>query len=215
MVRFGSERGVQAEKIGQRKKLIDFFDQLDLKRARPARGKIGIVSQDPHPEGDGAPAQLGADPAHADDAERFVVKLGPFELFSVPFPGLEVGMGLRDFARDRNEEGEGVLGGRDGVATRRVHDDNPAAGGRLDVDVVDPDAGAADDAQAGGGLQDGGGDFGLAAHDDGAEVRDQLHELRFALAGADHDLEVAADGELFDPALGDGIGDEDFRHAHF
>ena len=37
-----------------------------------------------------------------------------------------------------------VLGGGDGVAERRVHDDDALGGRRLDVDVVDADAGAAD-----------------------------------------------------------------------
>ena len=68
MMRLGRERSVQGEEIRQRQELIEFLDQLDLKRARPARGKIRIVGQHPHAEGDRAPAQLRADPAHADDA---------------------------------------------------------------------------------------------------------------------------------------------------
>ena len=68
MMRLGREGGVQGEKIREGQELIEFFDQLHLKRARPARGKVWIVGQHPHPEGDCAPAQLRADPTHADDA---------------------------------------------------------------------------------------------------------------------------------------------------
>ena len=57
-MRLGRERGVQGKKIGQRQELIEFLDQLHLKRSRPARGKVRIVGQHPHAEGDRAPAQF-------------------------------------------------------------------------------------------------------------------------------------------------------------
>ena len=52
-------------------------------------------------------------------------------------------MGLRDVARGGHDEGHRVLGGREHVALRRVHDDDAALGRRGDVDVVDADPGAA------------------------------------------------------------------------
>ena len=43
-----------------------------------------------------------------------------------------------------HEHGNGVLGGADGVAARRVHDDDAAPRRRRHVDVIDADAGTHD-----------------------------------------------------------------------
>jgi len=66
---------------------------------------------------------------------------------------------------------------------------------------------AADHAQARPGLQDRRRHFRLAADHDRAELRNELHQLRLALAGANDDLERSAGGEFFDAALGDRISD--------
>ena len=47
-------------------------------------------------------------------------------------------------AGEREHQGDGMLGGGDRIAERRVHDDDAARGGGRDVDIVDADAGAAD-----------------------------------------------------------------------
>ncbi len=60
----------------------------------------------------------------------------------------------RDVARQRQHQADRVLRGGDGVALGGVDDDDAALGRRLDVDVVDADAGAADDQQLGRGLED-------------------------------------------------------------
>jgi hypothetical protein len=57
--------------------------------------------------------------------------------------------------------GEGELGRRDRVARRRVHDDDAALGGGVDVDVVDADPGAADDLEERGRRDHLGRDLGL------------------------------------------------------
>ena len=62
-------------------------------------------------------------------------------------PARTRGGGLRDVAREREQHGDRVLGGGDVAAAGRVHDHDAALGRRVDVDVVDADAGAADDAQ--------------------------------------------------------------------
>ena len=56
-------------------------------------------------------------------------------------------MRLRDVARERDEQADRVLGGGDDGRLGRVRDDDAAARGGLDVDVVDTDAGAADHLQ--------------------------------------------------------------------
>ena len=64
---------------------------------------------------------------------------------------------LRDVASLREQERHRVLGRADRVGLRRVHDHDPAAGGGLDVDVVDADAGAGDHLEARRRLEDLGG----------------------------------------------------------
>ena len=63
--------------------------------------------------------------------------------------GLEVGVGLRDVAGLREQQRDRVLGGREDVRLRRVHDHHAAPGRRGDVDVVETDAGPPDDDEVG------------------------------------------------------------------
>ena len=97
--------------------------------------------------------------------------------------------------------------GRDGVAAGRVHDDHAASRRGLDIDVIDADAGAADNPQTRSGLQYRRRHFGLTAHHDRAELGNELHQLRFAQAGAHGDIQRSAGSELIDAALGNGISD--------
>lgn len=85
--------------------------------------------------------------------------------------GLEGGVGLGDIARHGGEEGDGVLGGGDGVGGGGVDDEAPGLGGGLEVDVVDADPGAADDAEAAArGLEH------LPRHPRGAAHHERVHE---------------------------------------
>ena len=71
---------------------------------------------------------------------RLPVQLDAGERLAVPLLRLHRGVGLRDVARHGEQQRQGQLGGRDDVAARRVHDDDAAARGRVQVDVVDADA---------------------------------------------------------------------------
>ena len=72
---------------------------------------------------------------------------------ALPPTGLERGVRLRHVAGLREEQRHRVLGGREDVRLRRVDHHHAAAGGRLDVDVVEADAGPADDDEVGAGLR--------------------------------------------------------------
>ena len=85
-----------------------------------------------------------ADIAAADDAERLAGDLDAHEAVLLPLAGLGRGVGLRDLARQREHQRDGVFGGGDRIAERRVHHDDAARRRRRDVDIVDADAGAAD-----------------------------------------------------------------------
>ena len=86
-----------------------------------------------------------ADIAAADDAERLVEELDAHEAVLLPLAGMGRGVGFGDLAGERHHQRDRMLGGGDGIAEGRVHDDDAARGGGRDVDIVDADAGAADD----------------------------------------------------------------------
>ena len=71
----------------------------------------------------------------------------------VPICLPEAGVGGGDVPGQGHQQGDGLLGGADGVAAGRVHDDDALARGGGDVDVVDADAGAHDGPQLAGILQ--------------------------------------------------------------
>ena len=81
-------------------------------------------------------------------------------------PAVSAGVRLRDVAREREHQRHGVLGGGDDVRLRRVGDDDAALGRGLDVDVVDADAGAADDAEVVGAVDQVGGQLRRRADQD-------------------------------------------------
>ena len=72
----------------------------------------------------------------------------PAEARALPAALHERRVRLRHVARDGQQQRDRVLGRRDDVRLRRVADEDAAAGGRGDVDVVDADARPADHAQA-------------------------------------------------------------------
>src|SRR5205823_3421955 len=101
------------------------------------------------------------------------------ELGAVPPAGLHHGVGLRHPAGQREHEGDGVLGGGDGVPAGRVHDDDALAGGGGHVDVIDPDAGPGDGPELARVVEQLGGDLGGGPDDGG-------------VGGAEGGLEVVA-----------------------
>jgi hypothetical protein len=55
---------------------------------------------------------------------------------------------LREAPREREEQGDGVLGDGHGIQSGHVGDPHPFAGGRVKVDVVDPHSELLDEAEA-------------------------------------------------------------------
>ena len=101
----------------------------------------------------------------------------------------------------REHQGDGVLGRGDGVAERRVHDHDAVRGRRLDVDIVDADAGAADDLELLGLGQHLGRDLGRRADGQALVVADDGAQLGRLQAGLEVDV-AAALGEDLDGARG-------------
>ena len=70
-----------------------------------------------------------------------------------------------------------MLGGGDGVAEGRVHDDHTIAGAGVDVDIVDADTGAADDLQVAGLFQQFRRHLGRGADGEAIVVRDHVRQF--------------------------------------
>ena len=182
---------------------------LEAKLLGPRVGEKRIVGQHAHSERERAFADLGADAARAENAERFAANFGALKKFAVPFAGGHRGVGGGDFAGQRAEHEEGQLGGGEGVAAGRVHHDDPALRGRLDIDVVHAHAGAADDFELTRGLEHLLGDLGFRAHHDGIDLGDDGQQVGLGEAFFQHgDLKFRALPEQFNAAGRDGIADQ-------
>ena len=84
-----------------------------------------------------------------------------------------------------------MLGGGDRIAERRVHHDHAASGGGRNVDVVDADAGAADDFQFRRPLEQLGRHFGGGADGEPIIVANDFGELFLIESRFDVDLNAA------------------------
>ena len=102
-----------------------------------------------------------------------------------------------------------MLGGRDVVAAGRIHHDDAACGRRRDVDVVDADAGAADDAELAGVLERVGGHFAAAPDHERVVLPDDARQLVRLHAGLQVELDLGVRGEDVDTLLVERVGRED------
>ena len=85
-------------------------------------------------------------------------------------------------ARQREHQRDRVLGRGDRIAEGRVHHDDAARGGGRDVDIVDADAGAADDLELGRGGDQLFGDLGGRADGEAVILADDFEQLVLVLA---------------------------------
>ena len=116
---------------------------------------------------------------------------------------LQRGMGLRDVAREGDQQADGLLGCRDDGRLRRVRDDDPAPRRCLDIDVVDTDPGTPDHLQVGRELDQLGRELCRRAdHDRVVPVDDLRDRGRPILV----DLELRA--QQLDPRIGDRLAHE-------
>ena len=147
VARVVGERQVEGEEICARQHFLE-ARAVDAELAKALGGDERVIGDDLHLQPDRPPRDLPADAPEPEHAEHLVGELDAAPLRALPPAGCERRMGLRDVAREREEQADRVLGGRDDVRLGRVRDDDAAPRGRIDVDVVHPDAGAADHLQA-------------------------------------------------------------------
>ena len=87
--------------------------------------------------------------------------------------------------RHGQQHGHGVLGHADGVSAGRIHHQDALARGGVEVDVVHADAGAADDAQALGLVEQFGRDLRRAAYQQRIRVADFVVDFALGLGKVD------------------------------
>ena len=160
---------VDGEEVGLADELVEGGHEGDAELAGPVDAHVRVVGEEAHPEGGCPLRDEDADPAEPDDRQRLVVQLDALPPGAVPRPRLEVGVGLGDVAGLRQQQGDGVLGGRQDVRLGGVHDHDAPAGGGVDVDVVEADAGSSDHDQVAAGLEDVLVDLGGASDHEGGD----------------------------------------------
>src|SRR5690606_38383432 len=110
----------------------------------------------------------------ADDAYRGTPQLPAAEGTALPAAGLDRAVGRRDVPQDGEYQSDGHFRHRVRACSGRVHHDDAAFGGGVDVDVVDGEADAGDAAQRGCGFDHLAGDLSGAAHDQAVVASDDI-----------------------------------------
>ena len=206
----GRQRGVQRQEVrGCQHHVHRSLADLQLPEAIAGDERVvgdDCHSQSPRPGGD----QL-ADAAEAEHAQRLAVDLDAAEARALPAPLHQRRMSLGDVARQRQQQPDRVLGGRNHVRSGRVGDDDSAPGRLGDVDVVHAGAGASHHLQALAAGEQVGIDPRRAADDQRVVLADPLGQLLGRHLDADVDVE--APPEQLHAGVGDLLLDQDLlRH---
>ena len=187
--------------------------ELDTEAPSALGANVGVEGDDPHAERRGPLRHQSSDLAHAKDTQGLSVELDAAERGAFPPSAPQAGIGLRHPPGLSQEQRHGVLGGRDGVGVRCIHHEHPVGRRRLDVDVVDPDSGPANDLQ----VRRGGDQIGI---DDRCRADDQAGSAAHALEqcgaiGSDGDVDVTERSQRGNAGIGNGFRDHDLHvHSH-
>ena len=212
VARLVGQRRVQRDEVGARQQLVERH-LLYTHLHRPLGGEERIEGHHLHLEPARAVGDDRADIARADQAERLGGQLDAHEAVLLPLARLGRGVGLGQLAGEREHQRDGMFGGGDRIAERRVHHHHALGGCRGDIDIVDADAGAADDLQIGRMVEDLFGDLGRAADGEAVILADDRLQLVGGLAGDLVDLDAALAEDL--RGLGvHFVADEDFGHGY-
>ena len=156
------ERRVEADEVGVLEYLVQLH-KLDAQEPSLLVGHKWVVAVDLHLEAAGPPSDLGAHLAQADDAKHLVANLNAHERAPPPLAAAKGLVGLGYVPGQGHHQGDGVLGGGNGVACRGVHHRYALSGGGFQVDVVDAHTGAANHLELLSGVYHLGRGLGLAA----------------------------------------------------
>ena len=213
MVSLVGERDVQRDDVGRAQQRFQ-GQQADVQLTGALGQQVGIVADDLHAERACQLRDVPADPAQADHAHGLAAELSAFEALAIPFTAPHRRRGIRDTPHQRQQQPHRMLARADGVGAGRVHHGDAAPCRRGHVDRVHTRARARDHAQVRRVRHEGGGDTGLAAHDEGVRAGDRLVQLR-RLPGDVDDFDIGRLGEQVDAAFRHTIGHDDApRHSN-
>jgi hypothetical protein len=201
------QRQVDRDEVGALEDTLEGV-LLDARLAEALGRDEGVVGDHVHLQAESAARDPLTDAAEPEHSEGLLRKLDAAPLRPLPPSLAERGVSLRDVACEREEQADRVLRRRNDVRLGRVRHDDPAAGGRLDVDVVDADAGAADHAQVRAGLDQVRCELRRGADHDRVVAPDDRREVAL---GVDVDVELRP--QEVDARLGDLLAHEDSRAA--
>ena len=203
--RRGRDRQVQADDVGLLQRGLDRLGLLGAELGDALGRHERVV-------GDGAHAQRArprrdepADAAEAEQRERLVGQLDAGEALALPGAVAQRALGDADVAREGQQQRERVLGRRDDVGLRGVADDDAGGRRRVDVDVVDADARAADHAQRWARMRSARRRRGVAERTTSASAPASA-AARSAPGSSSDDL--AGRAQQLQPRLGDRLGDD-------
>ncbi len=195
---------VQRQEVGGRVDVVGRVRLLDAQLAVALGGHERVERHDLHVEAPGPLRDQLPDAPEAEDPQRLLVQLDAQELRALPAPAGQRRVRLGDVARQRQQQRHGVLGGGDRVRLRRVGDHDPALGGGLHIDVVDPHAGTTHGSQPPRLVEQAAVEARRRADQDPLVLADPRVELVGTPAGTHVDLEVLA--QQIDPGLADPLG---------
>ena len=201
------QREVQRDDVRAREDGVLRCRAFDAQLAKALARHEGVECDHPHAECEGAACHLLADPAEAEQPERLPRELVPRVARPLPLARLHRRVRLRDVARQREHQPEGVLGSGDDRRFGCVDDDDPLAGRRVHVDIVDSNARATDNAELRRFRQQLLVELRARADDDRVIAVDDVLERRVEV-----DIHVEARLQELDPRVRDRLSDENPSH---
>lgn len=204
---FGGHRHVQRKEVGRRQGFVKRH-QAHAQGGGFGFGRVGVVRDDVEPEALAAAADFGADFTETDDGERFAHHRHAHKLGPLPFARFHGGVGLGHVAGEGRDEGDAVLGRRDRVGGRRIHNEAPRRRRGRQIDVVHAHAGPAHDFEAAAGRgKHVGRDLGRGANDERVARFDFFGQLVRGQAQGDVDgAEFFQQLEAWSVVVGGGGG---------
>ena len=143
----GREGDVQREIVTLRQQFIFGSEGFDAEFGCLFGSHERIVANHFHVESDGSASNFPANSTQTDHTEGFPGYLRAKEALAIPFARFHTGIGSGNMAGYGEEKGNRMLGGRNRVPARSIHDDHPGAGRRHDINVINTHAGADDSSQ--------------------------------------------------------------------
>ena len=194
---FFGERRVDGDVVRFREQGVE-IDELDADLVCAFFSDVWVVTDDVHFKRLHALGHTATDTTNTDDAQRASLQLNAREALAVPLAFLDGLVRLWNVAGDSEHHADGMLNGCDGVAFRCIADDDAASSRCRNVDVVNADAGAADNLE----IVRSGDDFfshlRLAAGDKAIVLADAGEEFFRRHVGLNIDIEVfTQNGDAF------------------